>query len=353
MRQEGKDLANLQELRPDNLKTILNTPILKNSRFRVKCSCCGKLFVSKPPTIKLSGFLCKACKMSKTKQLQTKERKTEIKEKMQATNLKKYGCKCPLQNKDIEQKTKTTLLTKFGVEHQALAKAVREKTEKTNLERYGSKSTFKSESIKSKIKQTMLSRYGVEFALQSSIIREREKQTCQERYGTNYSFQAATVKEKIRKTNLKRYGVENVMQTPEQQARAKACWASKSAEEKRQIRKKAAKKYFYEGENFDSSWELAVWIYAKDYNEEIEREPCSFEYTLNEKKHLYFPDFRYKGKLIEIKGEQLLGKDSTAAKLLCAKENGVDIWYSQDLQKYLNYMKAKEGYYWYRKYKVS
>lgn len=49
--------------------------------------------------------------------------------------------------------------------------------------------------------------------------------------------------------------------------------SKRTDEEWREIRRKACKKYNYEGQMFDSSWELALWIYAKDHNEEIERDP--------------------------------------------------------------------------------
>ena len=37
-------------------------------------------------------------------------------------------------------------------------------------------------------------------------------------------------------------------------------------------------KYLYYGITFQSSWELAVWIYCIDHNIPIIRDPCMFEY---------------------------------------------------------------------------
>lgn len=80
--------------------------------------------------------------------------------------------------------------------------------------------------------------------------------------------------------------------------------STKTDEEKRDIRSRAVHKYEYEGECFDSSWELAFWIYAKDHNEAIERHPGIFKWTFEGQEHEYYPDFRYKGELVEIKGDQ-------------------------------------------------
>lgn len=55
--------------------------------------------------------------------------------------------------------------------------------------------------------------------------------------------------------------------------------------------------------NFDSSWELAIWIYCKDHNISIEHNPCTFVYEYDGKQHLYLVDFRINGKLVEVKGD--------------------------------------------------
>lgn len=64
--------------------------------------------------------------------------------------------------------------------------------------------------------------------------------------------------------------------------RLKEIYNRKSWEEIRNSNSKR-KRYLYQNQHFDSSWELALWIYAKDHNEEIEREPCCFEYEFEGK----------------------------------------------------------------------
>ena len=59
---------------------------------------------------------------------------------------------------------------------------------------------------------------------------------------------------------------------------------------------RCAKSMFFENESFDSSWELAFWIYHLDNSIKIEHEPVFFEYIdSNQKLHRYYPDFRVNG----------------------------------------------------------
>lgn len=112
---------------------------------------------------------------------------------------------------------------------------------------------------------------------------------------------------------------------------------------------------FTDNRYFDSSWELALWIYAKDHNEAIIYEPCALEYTLNNRLYHYFPDFLYKDKLIEIKGDHMLKdnklialwqKDSTdklQAKQQCIEANMVEIWAYEKIKFALDYVMETYG----------
>ena len=64
------------------------------------------------------------------------------------------------------------------------------------------------------------------------------------------------------------------------------------------------KRIFFYGMYFDSSWELALWIYAKDHGELIIREPFIIPYIDGSGSHT-IPDFWYKDKLVEVKGHHL------------------------------------------------
>lgn len=112
-------------------------------------------------------------------------------------------------------------------------------------------------------------------------------------------------------------------------------------------------KYVFENEYFDSSWELAFWIYCKDHNISIEHEPLYLTYTVNNKKHRYFPDFKIDNQLIEIKGDQFFDKNDNLRnpfngklcleKQKCMKENQVKILRDAQMRTYLNYIKDNYG----------
>lgn len=130
-----------------------------------------------------------------------------------------------------------------------------------------------------------------------------------------------------------------------QKSRTKEYW--------KEIRSKSHHSYFYEGLDFDSSWELAVWIYAKDHSLGIEREPIMFEYEVNGKVKKYFPDFKLNEDLIEVKGDHFFknGKmicpfdeslnDIYEAKHQCGLKNKVKFWTSKEMQDILKYVEDK------------
>ena len=236
-----------------------------------------------------------------------------------------------------------TVQQRYGVTNVASAQVFKEKRMKTCKQVYGTSNPTQSKIVKSKLwsnrdrqafsdkmkdvwnnktgeqreKQRLACKCAMLSRSESEILasQEKAKQTCREKYGTDY-WQCS----KVYKTGL------------------------------RERISKACKKYRYDNITFDSSWELALWIYAKDHSEEIEREPCQFEYEYNGAMHTYIPDFRYKGKLLEIKGDHYKD-DKTKAKLLVAKDNDIQVLYQKDVQPYLDYMKQKEGRLWRLKYK--
>lgn len=147
-----------------------------------------------------------------------------------------------------------------------------------------------------------------------------------------------------------KYGkiVENATQLDFVKKKVKNFWQNLSNEELTNWFKNHWKVYTYQNVKFDSSWELALYIYAKDHDEEIEREPCCFEYYFNKEKHRYFPDFKYKGNLIEIKNNYLLEdlniiNTKENAKLKCIKDNKVQIWTIEKIQPYVDYIENKYG----------
>ncbi len=327
-------------------------------------------------------------------------------EKSKKTNLERYGVENPFC--DV-QKIQTALYKKRGVINPGQLQEVKEKIRRACLEKYGTENFFQSPEIQDKIKQICIDRYGVEHFSKSKLFREliqttwnlksvediqriiqKNKQTCLERYGTENVNELPEIKEKRNQTCLEKYGTFDINSLPEFQlkrketclrkydvdhfsksllfkSRVQNTWSLKTPEDKREIQDKVrqtcfekygmyhapSSKYIYDGQSFDSSWELALWIYAVEHNEEIERLPITLQYTYNGIEHTYYPDFKYKNQLIEIKGdffkqdsEWIHPFDSSLtpvmqAKQQCALENNVQIWYYKDIQFALDYVVQK------------
>lgn len=241
--------------------------------------------------------------------------------------MKNYGVPNVSCLQEIKKKKEETCKKNYGCKNPSQSKIVKKRRDETMEKLYGSSNYFSSENFKNdleifqeKAKQTNLKRWGSEYYSSSKFFKEDEK-----------------IMRKRRKTNLKRYGKEHIFQLE-------------------RVRCIHFGSYKYNDFYFDSSWELALWIYAKDHNEEIEREPCFFEYEFKGKIHRYFPDFKYKGKLIEIKGQQFVKEngewqnpfdhsrdDLVEAKHQCVLKNGVEIFWEKDMQLFLNYCENQYG----------
>ena len=132
-------------------------------------------------------------------------------------------------------------------------------------------------------------------------------------------------------------------------------WGVDYAMQNKDVLSKVHRKYNYNGLKFDSSWELAFWIYRVDNNISINREPRSFTYEFDGKTHKYFPDFEVNGQLYEIKGAQFFDENGKVidpyknrskifdVKFKCALENGVKFLLEEDIKKYIDYVNKKYG----------
>lgn len=179
------------------------------------------------------------------------------------------------------------------------------------------------------------SSYYKEHIVQDMV--EKVKNTCYSKYGVKWISNIDNVQDKTKETFIKKYGVPYYTQTEE-------------------YHRKSRRFYQYENEMFDSSWELALWIYANDHNEKIVRCPCGLEYYSNNKRHKYFPDFLYKNNLVEVKGDCYLNNqqilvefnsdtisDLTKAKTECMNKNNVQIYSFEQMKPILEYIYKKYG----------
>lgn len=240
-----------------------------------------------------------------------------VKEKVEQTCLQRYGATNVYASEYGKAKIKETNLRRYGVENPQQDKKIREKTEQTNIKKYGCADCRRSKQAK----QTNLLRYGSEnpAAFGSTLY----KQGMINKYGVDNPQKVTSIKHKTEQTCLRKYGVRNPAQNLE-------------------IRQKTERRHYrYNGINFDSSWELAVWIYFTDHNINIEREPIKLPYYDNNKLHYYFPDFRIYGQLVEIKASWRLQRLIGTKKYDCMIANKVIIWEDEQIQPFLQYCENK------------
>ena len=88
-----------------------------------------------------------------------------IKEKAQKTNLEKYGCETPFENKEVYEKIRKTQEDRYGGIGMA-SDATRQKIEATNMKIRGVRNPSQSDEIKEKKAQTCFNNYGVRHIFQ-------------------------------------------------------------------------------------------------------------------------------------------------------------------------------------------
>lgn len=234
--------------------------------------------------------------------------------------------KCARNDNKIKNKIENTMLKRHGVKSYTSSKEFKTQAENTKLLKYGDKNYNNRE----KFIETSVKNYnGVGFSSQS--IKEKFNNTMIKTYGVNYAMESNIIKKTHENNFMDKYGVRNPLQCKE-------------------IRDKTKKKYFYDGINFDSSWEIAFYIYLSDHHIRFEYHPKLFEYyyPYDGKMHEYEVDFKlFNNTYIEIKNESLLENminnltDKEHYKYLCMIENGVNI--ITDCTKYLNYINDNYG----------
>lgn len=254
-------------------------------------------------------------------------------EKTKQTNLKKYGATSYNQTKEGKEKLKAVWQNKTEEE----IKLRSEKYKSTCLKKYGKDSYFKTDEFRTKSKNKCLEKYNAEFYSQTEEYKQRYKQSCIEKYGVESHNKAEICKEKNKMTCLRHWGVDNFRKSKEMQ----------------KLRKPV---YIFNDIHFDSKDELAFYIYSKDLGLNIVRNKDRLIYIFDGKEFGYFPDFKINDEYYEIKGEQFLKEDGTwqnpfdhsldslyEAKHLCAIDNKVNIIYSKDCQKYIEYVNINYG----------
>lgn len=268
---------------------------------------------------KLNNLYCKSCNCQLSKLSYSDERKKEILKKRTKTNLQKYGCENTWQLEKVKQ-----------ISH--------------------SNWNFRKE----KIEQAMIKKYGVKNCMQSTEIKMKAQETAQK----NDPHYKKRVK-KMQETNLKRRGHISNFQDEN--------FHDESI--KKQIERYGrpiySRTYIYNNLCFDSSWELAYYIWLTDTKQEFQYQPeVDFKYIgSDEKEHRYYPDFFAFGEYQEIKGNQFFNENNEPydtinkkywwEKYNCAMQNGVHILRWEDLKPIMNYVHTTYGKDYLKSFKVK
>lgn len=200
-----------------------------------------------------------------------------------------------------ECKYKITSMKKYGVDNPTKNKNIKLKTERTCLEKYGVSNPAKNIEIISKIKKNNKAA--------DSKTREKFRKTCIKKYGVDNPAKSDIIKNKTEKTNLLKYGVKAPCQNPN-------------------ILSKCFKNIEYDSIYFDSSWEVAYYVWCKKHNIDIKRNTQMFELTNG---HKCCPDFIVDGQLVEIKGDHLKKQENYKYKQIFYSKNNIKVLSYDDL----------------------
>lgn len=162
-------------------------------------------------------------------------------------------------------------------EHYKISELVKEHRKATTLERFGVENCFQSEKCKERAKLTKLTKYGNAYFVNS----EKTKKTVLEKYGVDNVSKFSEVKQKIRDTMIKHFGCHN-SQDP-------------------MCRNRMRTRYVYNDIKFDSSYEIAFYVWHIDHGYNVTRCNESLSYEFDGREYKYFPDFKIDDKFYEVK----------------------------------------------------
>lgn len=319
--------------------SILESMVPANAWYKFTCVNCGKEYIRSFKRYRFDfykKFLCGECGRESTmiERLGVPHalQNSECINKMMSTNSRKYGK--PHYMTYGSKEFKDNMLKLYGDENYCN----RGKSVETFNRLFGGNTPFASKEVQNKSKSTFIEKYGVDNPFKDKETRNLCKSTMIDHYGVPYSGLSKELMYKTNATKLKLYGSISV-----------------------------SHRFVYYGKKFDSSWELATWIYFTDNRVPIMRIPQMLIYfDKNGESHFYEPDFMINGMLVEIKGDHYFdsngimrypykkkkvnGKwipltldekermdDLYKRKQKCGIENGVIFWKKSDISCFLEY----------------
>jgi hypothetical protein len=276
------------------------------------CNKCGIEFTRSKARMN-NHSLCKKCKFEETYASKRKTGETLL----------------------IYEKRKQTVLKTYGVENIAQSKEATKKASSTKLDRYGYVGHFQKPDVQVELQEKAHTNESY----------SKKRATCVEKFGVDHYMRSAdNIKDHKEKIRLKT-GYDNPMRNPEIK--------KKIVEEYGKIGQ--VKGYTYKDIHFDSSWELAMYIWLTDSKKQFIYHPAiPFTYIGDDgMEHQGYPDFLIEGKFVEIKGTQFFNENHEPfnrytqkfwwGKYQAMKENNIEILEQSDIKPYLEYVKVTYG----------
>lgn len=346
-----------------------------------QCKNCGKNLDDKNVRSIYEGYVHEFCSDSCAASYQeTKDKKAQttfehygvsncmksasVVKKMQDNFYHRYGVKSPMQYPEFKRKFNEAMQAKYGVDWPLQNSNILSAAMQTTFEHYGVHHPLQNAQIKADLQQYFLDTYGVENPMQLPGVRQRVVDTAKQNLGIPLSAdftsvsQIPSIAQKIsktisfhsneekqraisqfKKTCIEKYGVDNPLKSDIIKKQAeKTCMQRYNARNPMQchdIQKKTRAKYSFDDQKFDSSSELAYYIWLKDNGVKFIYQPTTtFEYDFNQVKYVYCPDFYLieEKQYVEIKGDHFF-KDG---KMICPWRKSIwtDEMYSATCDKY-------------------
>lgn len=236
-------------------------------------------------------------------------------QKAYKTHKERYGVEHPLQYKEFNNNAINTRLNTYG---EIITPDMIAKAKNTRKEKYGDENYVNIE----KCKHTKFLKYGDENYANVEKMKQTKLTKNNGHYFTNDIIQ------KSNESKLRRYGRMHITY-----------------------------KYFYKEKYFDSSWELAYYIWLTDNKIDFEYQPkIIYSYEFGGKLHHYEPDFSINGQLVELKNTYLMKRllcegTQDNAKYQCMLKNNVKI--ITDIKDVLKYIQIKYGKDYLKSFKIN
>lgn len=156
-----------------SLVNFVNT----KTKVRIVCPTCGVF--EQTPEKHMSGQGCPYC----------------VQQRLEQTNMQRYGCRRPLQNQQILQSQQETVQLEYGVKNVMHLDDVKEKLKQTNQDRYGTDYTCEADSVRVKREETNKRKYGGVSPFCSQEVQAKSRKSWKQTYGVdNPMFDASVVK---------------------------------------------------------------------------------------------------------------------------------------------------------------